>query len=154
MRVVGGDRQDAHVIPNPWHRLRDEWPDVKWFSTNLGRRRAETRWYGDGRVEIHLHRDLIQIQRRASLAHELEHLDRGAPCHTLKASIEQRVLTATARYLLPDLDAIRDAIEVYDLRRAAEELWVPFVVLVDRLNGLTDRESRYVHSLSRREQVA
>jgi hypothetical protein len=133
------------VLPNPWDRLREDWPQVKWHKADLGSRRGETRWYDDGRIEILTHHDLTQVARRAALAHELEHLDWGAPCHTLRASNEARVIAATARYLLPDLEQIRDAVHTYDLRRAAHELWVPFTVLVDRLNGLTDDESHYVH---------
>lgn len=105
-----------------------------------------TRWVSGRPVEIVLNCELTQVQRRVTIAHECEHLDRGAPCASLQASIEQRVLQATARYLLPDLDVLGQHLAVYDLHRVADELWVTWPVLVDRLNGLSDDESLYVHS--------
>lgn len=92
------------------------------------------------------------MQRRCILAHELEHLDRGAPCETLRASIERRVLNAAARYLLPDLDLLADTLAVYDWHRSTDELWVTFPVLVDRLKNLTEKEVQRV--TLRREHAA
>lgn len=140
------------VIPHPWRRLGTEWPDVRVVRVDLGHRWEITRWERPHPV-IYLHHALTQVQRRTAVAHACEHLDRGAPCESLAASIEARVVAATARYLLPDLDAVASALATYDARRAAEELWVPWGVLVDRLNGLTDAESEYVHS-RRGEAVA
>lgn len=137
--------------PNPWRRLAEDWPDVSVTYADLGHRWGITEWAPSG-ARIVLHRDLNQVKRRCVIAHECEHLDRGAPCDSLRASIEQRVLDATARYLLPDLEVVARTIGVYDLRRAADELWVSFPVLVDRLNGLRDGELDLV--LSRRESVA
>lgn len=139
------------VIPHPWRRLGDDWPEVRVVRADLGHRWEITRWENPHPV-VYLHQELNQVQRRTAVAHACEHLDRGVPCETLRASIEARVVAATARYLLPDLDQIADALAIYDARRAAEELWVPWGVLVDRLNGLSDAESDYVHS--RREGVA
>jgi hypothetical protein len=142
---------------NPWLRLAEDWPQMPVTFLDLGsiHRHGVTRWYEGQPVALMLHYQLTQVQRRCTLAHELEHLDRGAPCDTLKASIERRVITATAKYLLPDLDMLADMLAVYDLRRAADELWVTFPVLVDRLRGMTDRELEYVtERRSRREAVA
>lgn len=127
---------------NPWQRLAEQWPGIPVVYADLGStyRHGISRWKHGRPVEIALHERLTQVQRRCALAHELEHLDRGAPCESLRASIERRVLNATARYLLPDLDLLADALSVYDWHRAADELWVTFPVLVDRLKALTDRE--------------
>jgi hypothetical protein len=134
----------SRMTPNPWRRLADEWPAVRVEHVDLGERWECTRWESAGPV-IYLHEDLLQVQRRYAIAHACEHLDRGAPCRTLRAAIEARVVTATAKWLLPDLDKIVDVLSCYDLRAAASELWVPWGCLVDRLNNLSDAESLYVH---------
>jgi len=129
------------MIPNPWRRLRTDWPAVEVHEADLGHRWEVTRWEAAG-PRIYLHEDLTQVQRRAALTHALEHLDRGAPCESLRAAIEQRVVDATARWLLPDAEVIAAAMTAYDddLHRAAHELWVPFHVLVDRIHTLTEDE--------------
>lgn len=139
------------VTPNPWRRLAEDWPEVRVEYSDLGQRWERTRWELGGPV-IHLHERLLQVQARYAVAHATEHLVRGAPCESLRASIEARVLADTARWLLPDLDKVADVLAAYDLRAAASELWVPWQCLVDRLNGLSDDESEYVHA--RREAVA
>ncbi|WP_375476023.1 hypothetical protein [uncultured Jatrophihabitans sp.] len=55
-------------------------------------------------------------------------------------------MRATAHYLLPDLVSLVEAVMTYDLRRAADELWVTYPVLLDRLRTLTDRELRLVRT--------
>lgn len=140
------------MTPHPWQRLARDWPDVNVTYADLGHRWGVTRWWPNGTKQIVLHQDLNQVKRRCVIAHECEHLDRGAPCETLRASIERQVISATARYLIPDLDILGETLGVYDLRRAANELWVTFPVLVDRLNGLSDDDSLYVHSF--REDTA
>lgn len=139
---------------NPWQRLAEEWPHVSVTYADLGSpyKHGATRWKAGRPVAVILHERLTQVQRRCTLAHELEHLDRGSPCESLRASIEQRVIRATAKYLLPDLSLIADAVGLYDLHRAADELWVTFPVLVDRLRAMTDAELRMISD--GRESVA
>jgi hypothetical protein len=139
---------------NPWQRLAEQWPRVQVTYGDLGspHRHGLTRWRGRRPLGITLHQDLTQVQRRCALAHELEHLDRGAPCETLRASIERRVMAATAKYLLPDLDLLADTLACYDLHRGAAELWVTFPILVERLRTLTEGEMEFV--TSRRDAVA
>lgn len=141
-------------IPDPWRRAGDEWSSVQIVYRDLPSqvRRAETRWLRGDPVAIVLDRGLNQRERRCSLAHELEHLDRGQPCGTLRATIEARVCADTARYLLPDLEVIGKTLAVYDARQTAVDLWVTYKVLIDRLNALSDEESLYVHSF--REDIA
>jgi hypothetical protein len=140
--------------PNPWDRLSADWPDVVVEHVDLGHRWERTVWRTDGSVVIYLHRDLTQVQRRAALTHALEHLERGAPCESLRASIEQRVVDATARWLLPDVEVLAAAIGAYDceLHRVAHELWVPFRILIDRIKTLTEDEWIYIDK--HREGVA
>lgn len=137
---------------NPWQRLAEDWPQITVRYADLGTRWGQTRWVRGTPREIVLHEALTQVQRRVTIAHECEHLERGAPCDTLKASIERRVLNATAKYLLPDVDLLAGALAVYDLHRAADELWVTFSTLVDRLKTLSDAELEYV--TARRQAIA
>ena len=139
---------------NPWQRLAEEWPRVPVTYADLGSpyKHGLTRWKAGRPIAVVLHERLTQVQRRCTLAHELEHLDRGAPCESLRASIEQRVVRATARYLLPDIALIADAVRLYDLHRAADELWVTFPVLVDRLRTMSDAELSLIGD--ERESVA
>lgn len=131
--------------PNPWTRLERDWPQITVQYCDLGRMtHGLTTWYEGVPVSLALHERLTQRQRRVALTHELEHLDRGAPCHTLRASIEQRVLNATARWLLPDIDMIAEAMAVYDLHQAAEELWVTFSCLVTRLRTMSLDQLDYI----------
>lgn len=140
--------------PNPWRRAADDWPHIQIVRRDLGdrTRRGETRWLNGEPIAIALHTCLNQRERRSTLAHELEHLDRGQPCGTLRAAIEARVRAATARYLIPDVEHLGRTLSIYDLRQAAVELWVTYPVLIDRLNHLSDAESLYVHSF--REGIA
>lgn len=107
-----------------------------------------------GRIVIVLDRHLNQVERRVCIAHETRHLERGAPCGSLRSWDETKVRNATARWLIPSIDVLAEAVTTYDYHRAADELWVTFPVLIDRLNGLTDAESDYVHSSLGREHVA
>lgn len=141
------------MTPHPWRRLAEDWPAVDVRFIDLGARWELTRWESPYPV-IYLHSGLTQVQRRAAVTHATEHLILGPPPAYLRASVERRVVAATARYLLPDLEALADALATYDARRAAHELWVPWGVLVDRLNALSDAESDYVHARRLREEVA
>lgn len=139
------------MVPHPWRRFGTDWPGVEVRFVNwLGQRWEETRWEPDGPV-VYMNGRIQQVKRRAAITHACEHLDRGAPCDAMRARDEMRVVNATARWLLPDLDLVADTLAVYPLSHAAHELWVPKRILIERLNGLTDDESEYVHS--RRESA-
>jgi hypothetical protein len=126
--------------PDPWTRFAEDWPAVTWRKVDLGLRWGLTRWVGGQPVEVLLHSNLTQVQRRVTIAHECEHLDRGAPCRSMRGRDEQKVRDATARYLIPDLGQLAAHLAAYDVHRAADELWVTYPVLVDRLRGLSDTE--------------
>lgn len=139
---------------NPWERLAHDWPQipVRYEDFDDPYLHGLARWSRGRAVEIVLANDLTQVQRRCAIAHELEHLDRGQPCDSLRASIERRVVDATAKYLLPDLELLAETLAVYDMHRAALELWVTFPVLVERLRTLTDDQVAAV--MSRCDAVA
>jgi hypothetical protein len=84
--------------------------------------------------------DLGRIQRRCTLAHELHHVIKGEPCTPLCPDDEADVIEQTARFLLPDLEPVADALSRLDLERAAEALNVTRNVLLDRLDGFTEPE--------------
>jgi hypothetical protein len=139
-KLSAGVRTLRPMHPDPWARFAEDWPAVTWRPVDLGLRWGLTRW-ADGRpLEVLLHCDLTQVQRRVTIAHECEHLDRGAPCRTMRARDEQKVRDSTARYLIPDLGQLAAHLAAYDVHRAADELWVTYPVLVDRLRGLSDTE--------------
>lgn len=157
MTIMSDPARTLRVMQvNPWQRLAEDWPQVRVLYADLGSeyKHGSTRWKAGHPVGVVLHEQLTQVQRRCALAHELEHLDRGAPCETLRASIERRVINATAKYLLPDLEVLAGMLAAYDLRRAADEMWVTFPVLVDRLRGMTDRELEFVTERRSAEAVA
>jgi hypothetical protein len=85
---------------------------------------------------IVLERSLGQVERRCTLAHELEHLRRGdRGCQP--EVVEARVRHAAARWLLPDPGTVADALVWAggDLEVAADELWVDEPTLRARLDG-------------------
>lgn len=142
MNLSEPERTLACMIVNPWQRLAEEWPRVALvYSDKMSRHHwGESRWRAGKPVGIALNRSLTQVQRRCALAHELEHFALGAPCGTFRPSEEKRVLKATALYLLPDLDPIAAALADCTVHAAAEELWVTWSVLVERLRTMTDAE--------------
>lgn len=127
-------------VHDPWQYLADRHPEVKVrLRADLGRRWGQTVWL-EGVPEIHLALDLGKTQRRCTLAHELQHVLRGAPCQPLCPADEADVVEATARWLLPDLLPIAVALAGYELTEAAERLMVTRNVLTDRLDSLTEDE--------------
>ncbi|MSS45325.1 ImmA/IrrE family metallo-endopeptidase [Cutibacterium sp. WCA-380-WT-3A] len=120
--------------PNPWAWLRSH-PDIDLVWGGL-----PTGWRGatDGRT-IWLAEGLTQRERRCTLAHELTHIRLGL-LGVQSASGEERVRLATARWLLPDLEAVADALADSTTQDAALDLWVTDDILHTRLAHLTDSE--------------
>jgi hypothetical protein len=146
----------ASMFPDPWQRLRQDWPAVRVVRTDeriLGERYELVRWEVEGPV-IYLHHDLSPVQERAGLTHAMEHLDRGAPCESLRSIIEQRVVEATARWLIPDERVLAASLHAHggDLYRSAHDLNVPYFVLKQRIRHLTEDEWIYIEK--HREGVA
>lgn len=118
-------------IPHPWRDLAAlthvvvHWRDLHtgtWGATN-------------GLDRIWLDKRLLQVERRCTLAHELEHIRRGhRGCQP--PVVEQRVAHAAARYLLPDPHQVADALVWAGgcVDEAADELWVDPPTLEARLD--------------------
>lgn len=127
------------TIPDPWQTLATDWPKVEVFVRYLPDRWGQTVWDGD-RPHVELAHDLGPVQRRCTLAHELHHLYAGRPCSSFCGGNERDVTEATARWLLPDITVVGDALRNRSLRNAAEALQVTRQVLNDRLDCMTDAE--------------
>lgn len=128
-------------MPHPWRTLR-ALPRITlvWADLPTG-----VRGLTDGHSRIWLHRRLLQRERRAALAHELVHIERGhRGCQP--PSIERAVRQAVARWLLPDLRAVCDELVFYagHLELVAEALWVDRVTVEARLECLTAGEREYL----------
>lgn len=101
---------------------------------------------------IWMDRDLLQSERRSTLAHELEHRDRGhvgCQSRTVECAVEQ----AAARQLI-SLPMLAEAIVwSTDEEELADELWVDVDMVRARLAALTDDEKAYIDGvIAKREQ--
>jgi len=116
--------------PHPWRELRALSHLVVRF-----RELRPGRWGESAGHLIWLDRHLGQVERRCTLAHELEHVRRGdLGCQP--EAVEARVRHAAARFLLPDSRDVADALVWArgDLEEAADHLWVDEPTLRARLD--------------------
>lgn len=89
----------------------------------------------DGVRKIWLAKDLTQVERRCTLAHELIHIDRGDQgCQP--PAIERLVEHNAAMWLLPNIRPVADALcfNGIDRAAAADVLWVDEMTLTARLD--------------------
>lgn len=125
---------------HPWRELRAlTHIVVHWRELHPG-----TWGLTDGYANIWLDHHLGQVERRCTLAHELEHIRRGhRGCQP--PAVEAAVEAAGARRLIPDPHALADALAWArgDLAAAAEELWVDEPTLAARL------DRRHLHPAER-----
>ncbi|MFK5689559.1 ImmA/IrrE family metallo-endopeptidase [Ornithinimicrobium sp. LYQ92] len=89
----------------------------------------------DGHARIWIDHRLGQVERRCTVAHELEHIRRGhRGCQPER--VERSVHAAVARRLIPDVHRLADALVWarghHDT--AADELWVDEDTLAARLD--------------------
>lgn len=128
---------------HPWRTFRDltDWtlrwarlPDGVWGETCF-----ETR-------TVTLTTGLSQAERRCTIAHETQHVLRGAAPPGLETWEEELVDRNVSRLLLPDIEAIGDALAWADWNTvvAAEELWVDEFILASRLRYLHPSEKGYL----------
>ena len=129
-------------LPHPWRELRalahvvvhyDDLRPGVWGAT-------------DGHARIWLDRHLGQVERRCTLAHELEHIRRG---HTgcQADAVEADVHRTVARRLIP-FDALLDALRwARSLHELADELWVDEDTVLARLAHLHPSERTKVVAL-------
>lgn len=124
---------------HPWRTLRDHFPEwtLHWrpMVGRLGITDYENR-------TITLDPDQDQAQRRSTLAHELQHADRGPVPHWCQAREERTVDDLAARRLIT-LDQLAEALVwAYDAHELADELWVDVEMVRVRLANLTEAEGR------------
>lgn len=95
-------------------------------------------WHFPSRTVV-LDRGLSQRERRAALAHELVHAERGDACRQ-DERVEAEIHGIAARRLIP-LDVLGDAVcWAGDLATMADECWVDEETVRVRLEGLTEDE--------------
>jgi len=132
-------------VIHPWRRLR-------------ALAHIELHWHDDGPMgetdhedgTISIRRGMTQAERRCTVLHELLHVERGTSLEGVLHAREERIVRKlTAREMLPDIDAVGDAMAWahLDIEAAADELWVDVGVLRDRLRHLHPAER---HRLTRR----
>lgn len=127
-------------LPHPWRELRA----LAHVVVHFDELRAGLWGATDGERVIWLDRRLGQVERRCTLAHELEHVRRGhRGCQG--EQVERSVEAAASRYLLPDPHPIADALvwASGDVDVAADELWVTAGTLRARL------DPRHLHPAER-----
>ncbi len=91
---------------------------------------------------------MSQAERRCTIAHETEHIERGPVAPQQAPREELQIDRAVARLLIPDLRQLVDAMTWAGghLEAAADALWVDDYLLAARLGSLTGRERHYVDS--------
>lgn len=130
-------------MENPWRRLRELTDWLLGWAYLPGDLRGLTHHHA--RVIV-LDRRLTQAERRSTLAHELEHADRGPmPANPVLAAREEAAVERAAARRLIDLVLLGDALAVtLDLDAAAEDLWVDRATLETRLRTLHPVERHYL----------
>lgn len=100
-------------------------------------------WHLPSRTVL-LRRGLTQSERRATLAHELVHVERGDSCRQDQRA-EAEVHAVAARRLIP-LELLCDAAcWSGELDTLAEECWVDAETMRVRLATLTDEEREHLN---------
>lgn len=126
-------------VPHPWRELRKR-PHLTLHIGGLTGRR----WGAIAGDTIWIRTGLLQVERRCTLAHELEHHKRGHDGCQPEA-VERAVRHAAARYLAPSPHAVADALVWAGghLGTAADELWLDVATMAARLDG------RHLHPAER-----
>lgn len=89
---------------------------------------------------------LTQAERRSTIAHETQHILRGAAPTHLRAR-EERAVDRAAAQLLISIEALAEALLwSYDEHEIAEELWVDVQTVRARMASLTDGETRQLNA--------
>ena len=89
---------------------------------------------------------MSQAERRCTIAHETEHIERG-PVPPLHSPREELTIDRTvAGLLIPGVGQLAEAMSwaAGHLETAADALWVDDYVMAVRLSSLTSRERTYI----------
>lgn len=130
-------------MDHPWRRLRQRadwllrWSRLPGNYAGLTDHRSRTIWL-DSR--------LLQAERRCTIAHELEHVERGpVPTDPVLAAREEAAIDKIVARRLIGLHALGDALAwSLNLDEAADELWVDVPTLRTRLEHLHPSERAYL----------
>lgn len=119
------------TIHHPWRRLRER-PDIV---VDWGHLPEDVRALTDGVRRIWMDRELLQVERRCSIDHELAHVELGHVCGA-DLGQERTASLLSARRLIP-VDALVDAAR-WSVRsdEVADALWVTQAVLRVRMEHL------------------
>ena len=95
---------------------------------------------------VRLHADLLQVERRCTIAHEMQHIARGRPpTEPVLAAREEAAVEQEAARLLIDLQPLGEALAwSSNLAEVADELWVDADTLRIRLDHLHPAERHYL----------
>lgn len=95
---------------------------------------------------ITLNTGLLQVERRSTIAHELEHVHRGpVPRCPMLAAREEAVVDQGAARALVTLDALVSALQwSRELHEIADELWVDPATVRTRMEHLHPSERAYI----------
>jgi hypothetical protein len=141
-RPVRSDSADPSPPYNPWHDLRDNWPDVTVVIVPMPGRLLGLVQY----PVIALRAGTTSAQRRCTLAHEIVHLERGIDdCGAWQNREEKLVHEEVARRLITShqlIRAVRDLGGTHDLAALAAALDVDRETLRVRLSLVTADELR------------
>jgi hypothetical protein len=89
---------------------------------------------------------MSQAERRCTIAHETEHIERGPVPPQQAPREELQIDRMVARLLIPSMPRLVDAMTwaAGHLETAADALWVDDYLLAVRLGSLTGRERSFV----------
>lgn len=127
--------------PHPWRRLKElAHITLVWHDHGpMGTCKHSTQ-------TVSLRRDLSQAERRATLLHELEHLEHGPAVVGYVDQDEKATRERAARWLIP-LDNLAAAmVWAVDDHELAEELWVDLGTVRTRLSTLTADETNVLNA--------
>lgn len=126
---------------HPWRHLAQHYPHITVSTRHvlpdqvMGLRRGDRMW---------ICATCGQAERRATLAHEIAHLERGERGHSI---VEERIVSQLAARRLIDLDQLVDALRwARDVTELADELWVDEPTVRCRLDCLDPVEVAELHA--------
>ncbi len=129
---------------HPWRRFAEltDW-SLRWAELPpgvMGRTCHRTR-------TVTLALGMSQAERRCTIAHETEHIERGPVTPQQAPREELAVDRRVARLLIPSVHQLVEAMTWAGghLESAADALWVDDYLLTVRLRSLSDRERSYVN---------
>jgi hypothetical protein len=98
---------------------------------------------------------MSQAERRCTIAHETEHIERGPVAPHAVQREELEIDRTVARLLLPSLRQVADALSWArgHHETAADALWVDDYVLQVRLSAMTGPERQQLHGQLARVMV-